>query len=75
MIRYAMAAKPHSLITRAAAQYVLSVVETSRCDVPARVVAGGTVSGKPAAKGAMVAPLNAARTAQRTVPTTQQGSV
>src|SRR2546426_12111598 len=35
-----------------------TLVGTSRCDVPARAVAGGTV-----------APLNAARTAQRAVPT------
>src|SRR5262245_52017381 len=35
------------------------VVGTSRCDVPARVVAGGSI-----------APLHAARTAQRAVPTT-----
>src|SRR2546426_5507567 len=36
----------------------MDLVGTSRCDVPARAVAGGTV-----------APLNAARTAQRAVPT------
>src|SRR5437867_277177 len=35
-----------------------TLVGTSRCDVPARAIAGGTV-----------APLNAARTAQRAVPT------
>jgi hypothetical protein len=49
--------------------YALSVVGTSRCDVPARVAAGGTVSGNLAAKGGMVAPLHAARTAQRAIPT------
>jgi hypothetical protein len=47
--------------------YVFSVVGTSRCDVPARAVAGGTntdgVFG-----GVKIAPLNAARTAQRAVP-------
>jgi hypothetical protein len=37
------------------------LVGTSRCDVPAREAAGGTI-----------APLNAARTAQRTVPTSAQ---
>src|SRR5437762_9306490 len=36
----------------------LTLVGTSRCDVPAREAAGG-----------IVAPLNAARTAQRAVPT------
>src|SRR5438094_6392433 len=36
----------------------LTLVGTSRCDVPARETAGG-----------IVAPLNAARTAQRAVPT------
>ena len=34
------------------------LVGTSRCDVPAREAAGGTI-----------APLNAARTAQRAIPT------
>ena len=37
----------------------LTLVGTSRCDVPARETAGGKI-----------APLHAARTAQRTVPTT-----
>jgi prepilin-type N-terminal cleavage/methylation domain-containing protein/prepilin-type processing-associated H-X9-DG protein len=50
--------------------YLFSVVGTSRCDVPARAVAGGTVPDKPAAKGSLVASLNAARTAQRAIPTT-----
>jgi hypothetical protein len=49
---------------------VFSVVGTLRCDVPARAVAGGAAFDKPAAKGGMVAPLNAARTAQRAIPTT-----
>ena len=40
----------------------LTLVGTSRCDVPARKAAGG-----------IVAPLNAARTAQRAVPTWFQG--
>ena len=40
----------------------LSSVGTSRCDVPARESAGG-----------IVAPLNAARTAQRAVPTRFRG--
>jgi len=42
----------------------LTLVGTSRCDVPAREAAGG-----------IVAPLNAARTAQRAVPTRFRGSV
>ena len=42
----------------------LASVETSRCDVPARESAGG-----------IVAPLNAARTAQRAVPTRFRGSM
>src|SRR5947199_5136843 len=42
----------------------LTLVETSRCDVPAREAAGG-----------IVAPLNAARTAQRAVPTRFRGSM
>ena len=42
----------------------LALVATSRCDVPARVPAGGTV-----------APLNAARTARRAVPTRFRGSM
>jgi hypothetical protein len=50
---------------------VSSEVGTSRRDVPARVVAGGTVSDKPTTKVATVAPLHAARTAQRAIPTTQ----
>src|SRR5436305_11471763 len=41
----------------------LTVAGTSRCDVPARETAGG-----------IVAPLNAARTAQRAVPTRFRGS-
>ena len=41
----------------------LTLVGTSRCDVPAREAAGGTI-----------APLNAARTAQRAVPTRFRGS-
>src|SRR5439155_13747578 len=40
----------------------LTVVGTSRCDVPARETAGGTV-----------APLHAARTAQRAIPTRFRG--
>jgi len=40
-----------------------TVVGTSRCDVPARETAGG-----------IVAPLHAARTAQRAVPTVFRGS-
>jgi hypothetical protein len=42
----------------------LTLVGTSRCDVPAREAAGGTI-----------APLNAARTAQRAVPTRFRGSM
>ena len=42
----------------------LTSVGTSRCDVPARESAGG-----------IVAPLNAARTAQRAVPTRFRGSM
>src|SRR5437667_8897630 len=42
----------------------LILVGTSRCDVPAREPAGG-----------IVAPLNAARTAQRAVPTNFMGSL
>src|SRR5213082_491183 len=42
----------------------LTWVGTSRCDVPAREAAGG-----------IVAPLNAARTAQRAVPTKFRGSM
>src|SRR5439155_12193338 len=42
----------------------LTSVATSRCDVPARESAGG-----------IVAPLNAARTAQRAVPTRFRGSM
>src|SRR5438093_10490486 len=42
----------------------LTTVGTSRCDVPAREAAGG-----------IVAPLNAARTAQRAVPTRFRGSM
>src|SRR6059058_373440 len=42
----------------------LTLVGTSRCDVPAREAAGG-----------IVAPLNAARTAQRAVPTRFRGSM
>jgi len=41
----------------------LGLVGTSRCDVPAREAAGGTV-----------APLNAARTAQRAAPTRFKGA-
>jgi hypothetical protein len=40
----------------------LTLVGTSRCDVPARAAAGGTV-----------APLNAARTAQHAIPTKLKG--
>jgi len=40
----------------------MTLVGTSRCDVPAREAAGG-----------IVAPLNAARTAQRAVPTRLRG--
>jgi len=42
----------------------LTLVGTSRCDVPAREAAGG-----------IVVPLNAARTAQRAVPTRFRGSM
>jgi len=42
----------------------LTLVGTSRCDAPAREAAGG-----------IVAPLNAARTAQRAVPTRFRGSM
>ena len=42
----------------------LSVVGSSRCDDPAHAAAGG-----------IVAPLNAARTAQRAVPTRFRGSM
>ncbi len=41
----------------------LTSAGTSRCDVPARAIAGGTL-----------APLNAAQTVQRAVPTTLFGS-
>ena len=41
----------------------MNLVGTSRCDVPARETAGG-----------IVAPLHAARTAQRAVPTVFRGS-
>src|SRR6266480_3043374 len=41
----------------------LTLVGTSRCDVPAREAAGG-----------IIAPLNAARTAQRAVPTRFEGA-
>jgi hypothetical protein len=53
----------------AQARFVFGPVGTSRCDIPARAVAGGTTCGEYAAVGATIAPLNAARTAQRTVPT------
>jgi len=42
----------------------LTSVGTSRCDVPAREAAGG-----------IIAPLNAARTAQRAIPTRFRSSV
>jgi hypothetical protein len=42
----------------------LTLVGTSRCDVPAREAAGG-----------IIAPLNAARTAQRAVPTRFKESI
>jgi hypothetical protein len=45
-----------------------SLVGTSRCDVPARVIAGGT-NRQTVCAGSYVAPLNAARTAQRAIPT------
>lgn len=44
-------------------------VGTSRCDVPARAAAGGTAFGQYESPGTTVAPLDAARTAQRTIPT------
>src|SRR5437773_10776541 len=52
------------------AEYVFSaMVGMARCAVPARVVAGGTnFRATPAFEG--VAPLHAARTSQRDVPTT-----
>src|SRR5438034_266748 len=46
-----------------------SMVGTARCAVPARVVAGGT-NNRPALAFEGVAPLHAARTSQRDVPTT-----
>ncbi|MBI4663711.1 MAG: flagellar basal body-associated FliL family protein [Verrucomicrobia bacterium] len=49
---------------------VLSLVVTSRRDVPARAAAGGTVSRETALLKLPVAPLDAARTARRPVPTT-----
>ena len=50
--------------------YVFSVVVgTARCAVPARVVAGGT-NDRAALAFERVAPLHAARTSQRDVPTT-----
>src|SRR5262245_29876444 len=45
-----------------------SSVGTSRCDVPAREAAGGIIRA-PNATNVLVAPLDAARTAQRAVPT------
>src|SRR5437667_1134390 len=45
------------------------MVRTARCAVPARVVAGGT-NNRPALAFEGVAPLHAARTSQRDVPTT-----
>src|SRR6266498_1638260 len=51
-------------------KYVFSVmVGTARCAVPARVVAGGT-NDRAALAFEGVAPLHAARTSQRDVPTT-----
>jgi hypothetical protein len=47
------------------------MVGTSRCDVPARVAAGGTVRSTIARGMPCVAPLDAARTAQRAIPTSQ----
>ena len=49
--------------------YVFSVVGTARCAVPARVAAGGT-NDRAALAFEGVAPLHAARTSQRDVPTT-----
>ena len=46
----------------------LPLAGTSRCDVPARAVAGGTNTDR-GARQPLVAPLDAARTAQRAVPT------
>ncbi|MBI4661736.1 MAG: response regulator [Verrucomicrobia bacterium] len=46
-----------------------SAVGTSRRDVSARAVAGGTGPGEPPSAELPVAPLNAARTVQRAVPT------
>ena len=59
-----------SEVLRAADVYVFSaMVGMARCAVPARVVAGGTnVRATLAIEG--VAPLHAARTSQRDVPTT-----
>ena len=59
-----------SEVLRAADVYVFSaMVAMARCAVPARVVAGGTnVRATLAIEG--VAPLHAARTSQRDVPTT-----
>ena len=53
----------------------VSVVGTSRCDVPARTAAGGTGRGRRALVNPTVAPLNAARTAQRAIPTRFRGSM
>jgi signal transduction histidine kinase/DNA-binding response OmpR family regulator/ligand-binding sensor domain-containing protein len=46
-----------------------SEVGTSRYDVPARAAAGGTALGEHEPQAAPVAPLDAARTAQRAIPT------
>src|SRR5213593_4048587 len=56
------------------ARYVFSaVVGTARCAVPARVVAGG-MNDRAALAFEGVAPLHAARTSQRDVPTTPNRS-
>jgi hypothetical protein len=52
-------------------KHLLSVVGTSRCDFPARGLAGGTDTCA-ASGSARVAPLNAARTAQRAIPTIKE---
>src|SRR5262249_27836358 len=69
MPRLASACPRRGYHTPAQGNYVFSVVGTSRCDVPARVQRAERISQHERAT-AGVAPLDAARTAQRAVPTT-----
>src|SRR6266567_1498163 len=68
--RAARGQRPHPYQPRATPWYLFSaMVGMARCAVPARVVAGGTnIQATLALEG--VAPLHAARTSQRDVPTT-----